>query len=196
MIPRGFTLVEMLVSLLVFSLLATAGVAVMAHTVDNRGGISERLERLGEIQRAHALLRQDLAQAAVRRVRDAGGRPAINAFVGAPEGRGEPLFQFVRRGWENPEAAPRASLQRVHWRFVDDRLERQAAPALDGAAPGDPQVVLRGVRSLRVAYHHRGQWSPAWPGGPASVPQAVELTLELDDLGELRQVFLLPGQQP
>ena len=31
---RGFTLVEMLVSLLVFSLLATAGVAVMARSLD------------------------------------------------------------------------------------------------------------------------------------------------------------------
>lgn len=193
---RGFTLVEMLVSLLVFSLLATAGVAVMAHTVDNRGAVGERLERLAEIQRANVLLRQDLAQAAVRRVRDGEGRGARSAFQGAPEGRGEPLFEFVRRGWENPDGLPRASLQRVRWRWVDDRLERQAAAALDGAPPGEARVVLTGVRALRVAYHHRGQWSPAWPGGPASVPDAIELRFELEDLGELRQVFLLPGQQP
>lgn len=193
---RGFTLVEMLVSLLVFSLLATAGVAVMAHTVDNRGGVSDRLARLGEIQRAHALLRQDLGQAALRRVRDGGGRMARSAFLGAPDGRGEPLFEFVRRGWENPEGLPRASVQRVRWRWVDDRLERQPMPALDGAAPGEAQVVLTGIRDLRLAYHHRGQWSPAWPGGPASLPEAVELHIELEDLGEMRQVFLLPGQQP
>lgn len=192
----GFTLVEMLVSLLVFSLLATAGVAVMAHTVDNRGAVGERLERLAEIQRATVLLRQDLAQAAVRRVRDGDGRGARSAFHGAPDGRGEPLFGFVRRGWENPDALPRASLQRVRWRWVDGRLERQAAAALDGAAPGEARVVLTGVRDLRVAYRHHGQWSPAWPGGPASLPEAIELRLELEDLGELRQVFLLPGQQP
>ncbi|OHE81372.1 MAG: hypothetical protein A2X76_00320 [Lysobacterales bacterium GWF1_69_6] len=67
---------------------------------------------------------------------------------------------------------------------------------MDGAEPGPPQVVLRGVRELRIAYRHHGQWSPAWPGGMASVPDAIELQLALDGVGELRQVFLLAGQQP
>jgi general secretion pathway protein J len=192
----GFTLVEMLVSLFVFSLLATAGVAVMAFTVDNRDGVSDRLQRLGELQRASALLRQDLSQAAPRRVRDGRGQAARSAFVGAPEGIGNPLLAFTRRGWENPEQLPRASMQHVAWRLVDDRLERLAMPALDGATPGPAQVVLDGVSELRLAYRHRGQWSPAWPGGPASVPDAIELRMQVEGVGELRQVFVLAGQQP
>lgn len=193
---RGFTLVEMLVSLFVFSLLATAGVAVMAFTVDNRDGVSDRMQRLGELQRTHALLRQDLSQVAPRRVRDGRGVAAPSAFFGAAEGAGDPLLAFSRRGWENPEHQARASMQRVAWRLVDGRLERQAAPALDGAAPGPAQVVLDGVSELRLAYRHRGQWSPAWPGGLASVPDAVELRMRVDGIGEVRQVYLLAGQQP
>lgn len=197
-VPRskGFTLVEMLVSLFVFSLLATAGVAVMAFTVDNRSGVSDRLQRLGELQRTHALLRQDLSQAAARRVRDGRGEAARSAFSGAPEGVGDPLLAFTRRGWENPDQLARASMQRVVWRLVDDRLERLALPALDGAAPGPAQVVLDGVSELRLAYRHRGQWSPAWPGGHAAVPDAVEVRMQVEGIGELRQVFLIAGQQP
>lgn len=193
---RGFTLVEMLVSLFVFALLSAAGVAVMAYTVDNQDSVSLRMDRLGELQRARVLLRQDLAQAAARRVRDGRGEAMRSAFFGAPEGVGDPVLAFTRRGWENPEQAPRASLQHVSWRLVGDRLERLASPAVDGAEPGPPQVVLRGVRELRIAYRHHGQWSPAWPGGAASVPDAIELRLALDGVGELRQVFLLAGQQP
>lgn len=197
-VPRGkgFTLVEMLVSLFVFSLLATAGVAVMAFTVDNRSGVSDRLQRLGELQRTHALLRQDLSQAAPRRVRDGRGEAARSAFFGAPEGVGDPLLAFTRRGWENPDQLARASMQRVVWRLVDDRLERLVTPALDGAAPGPAQVVLDGVSGLRLAYRHRGQWSPAWPGGHAAVPDAVEVRMQVEGFGELRQVFLIAGQQP
>lgn len=193
---RGFTLVEMLVSLFVFALLSAAGVAVMAYTVDNQDSVSLRMDRLGELQRARVLLRQDLAQAAPRRARDGRGEAMRSAFFGASEGVGDPVLAFTRRGWENPEQAPRASLQRVSWRLVGDRLERVASPAVDGAEPGPPQVVLRGVRELRIAYRHHGQWSPAWPGGMASVPDAIELRLALDGVGELRQVFLLAGQQP
>lgn len=192
----GFTLVEMLVSLFVFSLLATAGVAVMAFTVDNRGGVSDRMQRLGDLQRTHALLRQDLSQAAARRVRDGRGEAARSAFSGAPEGVGDPLLAFTRRGWENPDQLARASMQRVVWRLVDDRLERLALPALDGAAPGPAQVVLDGVSELRLAYRHRGQWSPAWPGGHAAVPDAVEVRMQVEGFGELRQVFLIAGKQP
>lgn len=196
MSARGFTLVEMLVSLLVFALLCAAGVAVMAHAVDSRGLVAGRVERLGELQRARALLQQDLAQAAPRRVRDGRGEPVRGAFHAAPDGVGDPLLSFVRRGIENPEALPRGSLEHVTYRLVEDRLERSRRSALDGAAPRPPQVVLRGVRSLRMAYRHDGQWSPAWPGGRASLPEAIELRVELDGVGELRQVFLMPGWPP
>lgn len=196
MSARGFTLVEMLVSLLVFALLCAAGVAVMAHAVDSRGLVAGRMDRLGELQRARALLQQDLAQAAPRRVRDGRGEPARGVFHAAPDGVGDPLLAFVRRGIENPEGLPRGSLEHVTYRLVEDRLERSSRATLDGGAHRPPQVVLRGVRSLRMAYRHDDQWSPAWPGGRAAVPEAVELRLEIDGVGELRQVFLMPGGRP
>lgn len=192
----GFTLVEMLVSLMIFSLLATAGVAVMAFTVDNRSGVSDRLQRLGDLQRTLGLLRQDLSQAAPRRVRDGRGEAARSAFFGAPEGVGDPALAFSRRGWENPEKLARPSMQHVVWRLVDDRLERSARPALDGAAAAPAQVVLEGVSELHLAYRHHGQWSPAWPGGHAAVPDAVEVHMQVEGIGELRQVFLIAGQRP
>lgn len=190
----GFTLVEMLVAIAVFGLVAAAGVGVLAHAVDNRDAVAGRMARIAEFQRARAILRADLGQAALRRVRTADGTPARNAFTGANPGMrtDSPLLGFVRRGWENPDAAPRASLQYVEYRFVDDRLERSVRDALDGAAPGEPQVLLAGVRSARMAYRHRGQWNEGWPGGAGALPEAVALVLELDGLGRVEQRFLLP----
>lgn len=190
---RGFTLVEVLVALAVFAVLATGGVALLAWTADQQTAVRTRMDRLGELQRAHALLKADLSQAAVRRTRGADGGVERNAFnAAAPGDARRPLLAFVRRGWSNPDAAPRASMQYVEYRLVDGRLERAARTMLDGAAAGDPQVVLRDVESARAYFYSYGQWSDGWIGGATALPNGVRLELQLGDIGAVRQVFALP----
>lgn len=193
---RGFTLVEVLVALSMFALLATAAVGVMAWSADQQGAVRARLERLSQLQRAHALLEADLSQAALRRVRRSDGGAEASAFIAAPPGeRLRPLLGFVRHGWDNPDAAPRPSLQYVEYRVVDGRLERSIRPQLDGSGSLPPQVVLEGVQSVRTRFYAYRQWSDGWGGGITTLPRAVALELELDGIGPVRQVFLLPAEE-
>ncbi len=195
----GFTLVEMLVALVVFALLGLAATAVLAWAADNRGTVATHSERLAQLQRARAVLQADLGQAAARRVRGPDGSQSADAFIGATHRSGAsgtgpgPLLAFVRRGWENPDGAPRASLQYVEYRLVDGRLERATRPMLDGATAGEARVLLDGIVDASVGYHHHGAWDHGWPGGATALPTALRLTVELHDLGQLEQLFLLPG---
>jgi general secretion pathway protein J len=192
---KGFTLVEMMVALLIFGLVAAAGVAVMSFSVDNQQVVRARTHRLGELQRARAALKADLAQAAQRPVRDALGQPATRSFGSGEHLTGGPLLQLVRRGWDNPDQAARPSLQAVEYRLTEGRLERRVRPALDGTEPGPPQVLLTGVREGRVAFLIRGQWVEALPNGVAQpLPQAVRLELTLADYGLLSQLFVVTGE--
>ncbi|HMP61733.1 MAG TPA: type II secretion system minor pseudopilin GspJ, partial [Phenylobacterium sp.] len=128
---KGFTLVEMMVALLVFALLSAAGVAALGFAADNREVVGRRMEALARLQSARALIKSDLEQAADRRTRAEGGVSTAALTGGAVAGA--PLLGFVRRGWDNPDAAPRPSLQYVEYRLVGDRLERRggrAPPAL------------------------------------------------------------------
>ncbi len=193
---RGFTLLEVMVALALFGLIAAAGVGVMAYAADSRDILRERMDRLGQFQRARALLRADLSQAAVRLVRRADGSSTRDAFIGGRPGEPGPLFAFVRRGRENRGAAPRASLEYVEYRIVDGRLERSARAAVDGASPPPAQVLLEGITWARVAYLDRDSWNDGWHGGAASLPAAVELELDLEAIGRVRQRFLLPGSAP
>lgn len=189
---KGFTLIEMLVALFIFSLLAAAGVSVMRFSVDNQMAVRSRMDRLGDFQRARALLKGDLEQAAPRRTRDEAGSPAQGAFAG---GQGPaPLLAFTRRGWDNPDRAARASLQYVEYRLVEGRLERRSRPALDGARLGEPQRLIDGVEAANVEFLSQGAWRPNWTSSSsAPTPQVVRLTLKLRAVGEVRQLFLLPG---
>lgn len=192
---RGFTLIEVLVSLTIFAMLAAAAVGVLAWTADQQGVIRARMERTAELQRAHALLKADLGQAAVRRARGSDGVAALSAFTAAPpDDRSRPLFGFIRRGWENPDGAARASMQYVEYRVADGSLQRNTRAALDGASAGAPQVLLSGVESAQAFYYTRGAWSDGWGGGLEQLPQAVALELQVRDFGPVRQLFLLPAE--
>jgi general secretion pathway protein J len=189
---KGFTLVEMLVALFIFSLLAAAGVTVMRFSVDNQVAVRSRMDRLGDFQRARALLKGDLEQAAPRRTRDEAGAPAPGAFAGGP--LPGVLLALTRRGWDNPDKVARASLQYVEYRVVDGRLERRSRAALDGVQLGEAQQLIDGVEAADVEFLSQGAWRPSWTAS-ASVPtpQVVRLTLKLKSVGEIRQLFLLPG---
>ncbi|WP_312065648.1 prepilin-type N-terminal cleavage/methylation domain-containing protein, partial [Brevundimonas sp.] len=63
----GFTLIEVMIALAIFALLAAAGVLVLSQSIDNRFVVKAATDRNAELQRLRATLRADLGQAAPRR---------------------------------------------------------------------------------------------------------------------------------
>ena len=187
---HGFTLVELMVSLLIFALLSAAGVALLAFSVRAQGAANERLGEVAALRRVNALLTADLAQAIPRPFRDQSGATQA-AFTGS-SGSGAVALGMIRGGWSNPDLLPRASLQRVEYRLAADRLERVAWPHVDGAQALAPAVLLTGVSGLRIRYRSAGDWRDVWDADRAeALPQAVEVTATIDRLGIVRQVFLV-----
>ena len=185
----GFTLVEVLVALAIFAMIASAGVGLLSFAIDNRLAVREASERTAAFQRTRALMRADLGQAAPRRVRGADGAPEAAFELG-----GEPLFAVTRRGWINPGEAQRASMQRVDYRLIDGRLERRVRERLDGARPAEPQVLLENVESARVTAILDGDPIVDWrPTRNRPLPDAVRIDLTLDGYGPVSQLFMVAG---
>ena len=189
----GFTLVEVLISLLIFALIASAGAAVLSLSIDNKFAIKAASDRTADLQRTRALLRADLGQATARRTRGPTGRPQSQAITGAKQA-GEAALILTRAGWSNPGEQPRPSLQRVEYRLVEDRLERRVSDHLDGARPGPPQVLYRGVSGLTVSFLKDGTEAPAFLTTMDSpLPDAVRVVMTLDGYGPVDQLFLVGG---
>lgn len=189
----GFTLVEVLVSLMIFALISAAGAMVLGQSIDNRFAIKAQTDRVGDLQRTRALLKADIGQAVGRRTRGPTGRPRPQAIVGAMQA-GDPALVLVRAGATNPGGDMRPSLQRVEYRLVDGRLERRAAAFLDGARAGPPQVLYRGVRDLTVSFLRDGGEAPAFLSTPdRPLPDAVRVRMVLDGYGPVDQLFLVGG---
>lgn len=185
---HGFTLVEMLIALSIFGMLTAAGVTLLTLTARTQETSDRLLAELGEIRRTGALLDADLAQATPRLHRDRAGA-AQPAFAGGT-GEAPLLLAFVRRGWDAGEGA---TLQRVVWRLRDGRLERLSWSRVDGGGEPVAMALLDGVRAARLRYRdEEGAWRERWdPTDPTRLPRALELVVESETHGLVRQLFLV-----
>jgi len=182
---NGFTLVELMVGLFLFGLMAAAGTSLLASASGASVQAQAMADDTGDLARLTALLNADCAQAAPRRWRDIKGepRPAFSANDGA-------LFTLIRRGWANPAGNVRASLQRVSWRLEGDRLIRRSSAMLDGSDAGTETVLLSGVSAARLRLLGPNGWQDGW-AGTDTLPRAAELMLSGRQIGEVRQVLIL-----
>ena len=185
---HGFTLVEVMISLLIFGLLAAAGVAVLSFSVRAQGVTQAKFDDIAAFSRLNAILSADLAQALPRATRNPQGSPQL-PFEG---GAGDPVLAVVRGGWTNLDEAPRPDVQKVEYRLRGGAIERVAYPMLDGADPLPPAVLLGGVDQVALRFRINGAWSDRWLSTPeAPLPEALEMQIGRRDGRRYRLVMLV-----
>ena len=185
---NGFTLIEMLVALAVFALIAGGALTLLRFSVDAELGAKRRTEGMALQRRFLSVWTADLAQVAPRPSRDEAGvtHPAFEA--GGPV-----LLRFVRSGWSNVDGAPRPSLQKVEWRWDGKALVRSGYPFPDGAAPDPPSAMLPLAAAPALRFRTGdGVWHDRWEAQrEAELPVAVELLLPQPGREPLRIVSLV-----
>jgi len=192
---RGFTLIELLVALVIFAMLAAAGVMLLGNSVSAQGAIRGHLDAMAAIERTNGALTADLAQAVPRVSRTENGLLAP-AFFAQPRGEDAPVMQFVRAGWTNMDESPRPTLQKVEYWVRQGRLERRTYPLLDGAQGAQPATLLERIDGATLRFRDaRGDWLDSWiPTQPDLLPRAVEMVLTRTGAPALTLKFLTgPG---
>lgn len=190
---RGFTLIEVLVAVVIFVLLAAAAYTAIDTLIRTRIGVQQRAQSLHQLQRAIGRFERDLRQTLARGISNEFGerRPALD---GSPT-----RIELSRAGLANPLQATRAGIERVVW-YVDDRhLQRAPYAVLDRAVNSQPTptAMLDAITSITLSYYDGERWRPEWPPANTGVeaidrlPRAVALVIESERFGELRRVIEL-----
>lgn len=187
---RGFTLVEMLIALAIFAIIAVGALGLLQFSVDAEAASRTRTEQLAGTRRFLSVWNADLAQAVPRPSRDEAGvvHPAVEA--GLPNGV---LLSLTRGGWSNFDGAARPSLQRVEYRWEGGKLMRAGRPFLDGARP-EPAASLADAASAPILRFRTadGLWRERWePQRLGEMPVAIELLLPQRAGPPLRLVTLV-----
>jgi len=193
---RGFTLIEVMVSLAIFAALAAAAYTTLNGVVEASRVVTEQMTRLQALQRTVQRMTLDLSQLTPRPVRDELGDGRLPVLRGG--GGSLDLVELSRGGWSNPLVLPRPALQRVAYRIEEDRLIRRQWPVMDRTLATEPAeaTLLEGLQDIRLRYLSGDEWTEQWPpdagAGAAALslrPRAVELVLVVEGLGEIRRVI-------
>ena len=194
---RGFTLLEMLVAVAIFAILAVVAHSGLNTVLLTQARVEESARALTELQQAYRWLQRDLEQVIARPVRDQLGGELLPLQAGSRVGV---MLELTRGGWRNPAGQDRSTLMRVAYRLDGDTLIRHQWLVLDRAQDSEPldRELLAGVEALELRWlDASGDWQPQWPPPNAQdspgLPRAAEINLRLADRGELRWLFLLPG---
>lgn len=198
---RGFTLLEIIVVVLVFSVMAAMAYGGLNSVLKTQRGIEESMARTADVQRAFLRLRGDFQNLRDRATRDAFGDEQA-PFTLTRDGQ----IDLVRGGWRSPVYSGRSSLERISYQLKDGVLRRLSYRSVDLPQQPEPAdlALLKDVEEIEWRFlDSRDEWQTQWPpravadagdGGRASQspPRAVELTLITKDWGELRFLFRTP----
>ena len=193
----GFTLLELLVALAIFGLLATMSYSGLQTVMTQQSLTAVAADRLSELQKLYLVMQRDIEQVVLRPIRDEYGdvQPAL---------LGGETLQLTRAGWRNPTGRQRSALQRVAYAYEEQQLVRYTWSVLDRAQDSEPlvQPLSEAVEQLQIRYLGAdGEWKEQWPDAEtvanpaietAALPRVVEVTIEHEMYGPVVWLFQLP----
>lgn len=195
----GFTLLEMVVAIGIFAIIAAISYAALNNFLDTRAHIEEENEKLRRLQTTFVLLEEDLRYAVDRAVRNGFG-DAEPVFFGSPDAalaEGEHLRLTTVR--PAPGSAKTHQITRVAWRLNDGELSRVTWGVLDRDIDSEEyqrrlMTNVDHVEFTFFSFDGQEQLSTVneWTGGEA-LPAGVGVAILLEGEPVFQRIFQVAG---
>lgn len=197
---RGFTLIEILIAMAIFTLIGLASTNLLTTVIDSNELSSERFAKLQTLQRAMLTLERDIEQAIPRQVRVNGESTSVVLKGGEVDDSDADGIAFVRSGWHNPKLMlPRSTLQGVAYRLQNGELQRLHHIYVDNVIGAEPKVrtLLTHITDLQIEFFTASDnnndldWNDSYTG--TVLPVGIAVTIDSEEFGQIRRVFALSG---
>ena len=179
----GFTLLEVLIAVALFSLLATMSYSGLRSVIQTDNRLKESAEVYNRLQSTLLIMEQDFLQMQPVGTRDALGDP-LPAVV-FPDQRADFYFEFTRGGladWSSPGVIRQ---QRIAYALSDKTLVRRSWRGNDYT----DTVLLTNINGM-TAQWYMDEWRSTAPlDNEKNLPRAIWLQFDLAQLGKLDKIF-------
>jgi len=190
---RGFTLIEIVVAVAIFGVIASIIFPALMQFLDMRERVDEKHQQVTGLQKTFLFLANDLRFAANRLSKDEYGERGKTTLSLNDDG----LLDFTG-------VYPDLSLQgisvprRVRWQLDDGVLQRVQYPVMDPESDTRSMVqsLLREVKQVEIEVSHiedgRNDTDDKWDE-PSKLPDMIDIVIELDNDIKYRRVFSMLG---
>ncbi len=197
---HGYTLIEILIALFIFSIIAVIVSTALTSVLKSRGATQESVQRLAEIQMAMSVIERDLSQIIIREVHNEEGN--LEQTLYETSENGSQRIALTRAGYANPLSAYRRStLQRIEYKVSNGKLIRINWPVLDRVSDTQFQEreLLSDVADVKWRFLDVGlKFHDLWPPVESlafEVPAAIEIEVTLTDLGVIKRLIMISNRE-
>jgi general secretion pathway protein J len=182
----AFTLIEVLVALAIFAILALISYRTLSSIFETR----ERLQKSSQVLRDQALffarLENDLSAILPRAIRNGDGQMEAALVIATPQNTNDAIIRMTRAGFA-ANVGSYAAPQRIGYRLKDNTLELIIWDGIDLAPRSEPKAydALKNIREFRWRVlakpnpnDREAIWLNEWTPNAAS-PQANQTQLPL-----------------
>jgi len=196
---RGFTLVELLVALAIFAIVAGFAYRGLTAMLESRATLERETRKWRDVALFVGRFERDLGAVIDKRVALGTSGTRLMPISSLTESTDSSPGLAISRSGSVLQGTALASPQRVAYRLREGKVERLTWTGIDAAPRDEPAVVavFSGATDLTFRFlDTNGVWRGNW-GAPGSnetnLPAAVEMTIDLASGERITRLVDLPG---
>ena len=172
---RGFTLIEILVSLVILSMIAVISSNILQSSLELERTSTSRLADVRNLNFSSVIIRRDIRQIVNTNLRDGFGNSIDGTFSG--NNLTKKFFFNTKVNSISNEVSP---IKRVEYELIDDKFVRKQYFSsnpynLDEFISSN---VIDGITDLEILFLHKKKWYSFWPIDKktrSKIPELIKL---------------------
>ena len=187
---KGFTLIEVLISLVILSIIAIVSTNFLQSSIDLRNQSKSKVDDIKVFNLGVSTIRRDLMSSVNLPMRDNFGNQLPN-FIGSNTDKKITFLGFINR-----IDSSRSSISRIEYLFDDTKFIRRVYFTADPYDYDDhiDSVIFDNIEDIEISFLSDNRWFTEWPAGQTAaykIPKLVKI--EINDKDRDFEIIINPN---
>ena len=187
---KGFTLIEVLISLVILSIIAIVSTNFLQSSIDLRNQSKSKVDDIKVFNLGVSTIRRDLMSTVNLPMRDNFGNQLPN-FIGSNTDKKITFLGFINR-----IDSSRSSISRIEYLFDDTKFIRRVYFTADPYDYDDhiDSVIFNNIEDVEISFLSDNRWFTEWPAGQTAaykIPKLVKI--EINDKDRDFEIIINPN---
>ena len=187
---KGFTLIEVLISLVILSIIAIVSTNFLQSSIDLRNQSKSKVDDIKVFNLGVSTIRRDLMSTVNLPMRDNFGNQLPN-FIGSNTDKKITFLGFINR-----IDSSRSSISRIEYLFDDTKFIRRVYFTADPYDYDDhiDSVIFDNIDDVEISFLSDNRWFTEWPAGQTAaykIPKLVKI--EINDKDRDFEIIIDPN---